>query len=271
MTRGGWMIVAVSDVHLGFSCCDEDPFRKFLEEISLNPHIDHVVLIGDIIDMWRRDPVKLLIDYSDILELLSTMQKSKKVHYVVGNHDYHMIEAGENIQKTYNLEVGTETLIPYGDRTYCFVHGHQFEFSSSLESYQHFANILCMGDDNVGSTANGLWNLYKICFPHFTPVDMEFGLERKFKKAMGLPAERLEERTLKKIRKEAMKRRKNLETQVGDCFIVYGHTHRPFADLKQRVANTGSWVDDASAPHLKKDTYITIEESGAVELRTYPK
>ncbi|MGC1123213.1 MAG: UDP-2,3-diacylglucosamine diphosphatase [Candidatus Methanofastidiosia archaeon] len=265
------MIVALSDVHLGFSCCDEGPFRKFLREISSNPHIDHVVLIGDIFDMWRRDPVKLLIDHSDILELLSTMQKSKNVHYVVGNHDYHMIEAGENIEKKYNLKVGTETFIPYGDRTYYFVHGHQFEFSSSLESYQHFANILCLGDDNVGSTADGLWNLYKMCFPHFTPIKKEFGLERKFKKAMGLPAERLEERTLRKIKKEARKKREELEDQIRDCFIVYGHTHRSFVSLKQKMANTGSWVDDTSAPHLKKDTYITIEESGAVKLLTYPE
>jgi UDP-2,3-diacylglucosamine pyrophosphatase LpxH len=263
------MIVALSDVHLGFSCCEEGPFRKFLKEISSNPHIDHVVLMGDIFDMWRRDPVKLLIDHSDILELLSTMQKSKNVYYVVGNHDYHMIEAGENIEKKYNLEVGAETLIPYGDQTYYFVHGHQFEFSSSLESYQHFANILCMGDDNVGSTADSLWNLYKTCLFHLSPFKREFRLERKFKKAVGMPAERLEERTLKIIRKGAVKKRKELEDQVGDCFIVYGHTHRSFVDLEQKIANTGSWVDDTSAPHLKKDTYITIEESGAVELLTY--
>ncbi|MBU7023992.1 MAG: hypothetical protein HXS40_07470, partial [Theionarchaea archaeon] len=130
-----------------------------------------------------------------------------------------------------------------------------------------------------GSTADGLWNLYKTCLFHVSPFKREFRLERKFKKAVGLPAERFEERALKKIRKEAVKKRKELEDQVGDCFIVYGHTHRSFVDQKHKIANTGSWVDDASASHHKedtcipkeKDTYITIKESGAVELHTYPE
>jgi UDP-2,3-diacylglucosamine pyrophosphatase LpxH len=263
------MIVALSDVHLGFSCCEEGPFRKFLKEISSNPHIDHVVLMGDIFDMWRRDPVKLLIDHSDILELLSTMQKSKNVYYVVGNHDYHIIEAGENIEKKYSLEVGTETLIPYGGQSYYFVHGHQFEFPNSLDSYQQFANILCMGDDNTGRTADSLWNLYKVCFPHFNTAETRSRLKQKFKNALGLPTKRMEKKTLDRIQKEAIKKRKEFEDQMGDCFIVYGHTHRPFVDLEQKIANTGSWVDDTSVPYLKKDTYITIEESGAVELLTY--
>ncbi|MBU7021386.1 MAG: UDP-2,3-diacylglucosamine diphosphatase [Theionarchaea archaeon] len=262
------MIVALSDVHLGFSCCEEGPFRRFLQEISLNPRVDHVVLMGDILDMWRRDPAKLLIDYTDILELLSNMQKSKNVQYVVGNHDYHMIEVSENIKRKYNLDVGMEALIPYGDYTYYFVHGHQFEFPDSLDSYQQFADILCMGDDNTGRTADALWNLYRMCFPHLT-TPKKGRLKRKFRNAVNLPSERLEKRVLDRIQKEAVKKREKFEDKIGDCFIVYGHTHRPYVDLNQKLANSGSWANDASTPHLKKDTYITIKESGAVDLHTY--
>ncbi|MBU7014540.1 MAG: UDP-2,3-diacylglucosamine diphosphatase [Theionarchaea archaeon] len=264
------MIVALSDVHLGFSCCEERIFRRFLQDILLNPQIDHVVLMGDIFDMWRRDPVKLLIEYSDILELLREMRESKSVHYVVGNHDYHMIEAGENLERKYNVEVGTETLIPYGDQSYYFVHGHQFEFPDSLDSYQQFAGILCMGDDATGRTADGLWNLYKTCFGHFDTTGTESRLKQKFKTAVGLPAERLQEKAMNNIQKEAVKKREEFEDQIGDCFIVYGHTHHSYVDPEQKMANTGSWVDDTSVPHLIKDTYITIDERGAVNLLAYP-
>jgi predicted phosphodiesterase len=38
--------------------------------------------------------------------------------------------------------------------------------------------------------------------------------------------------------------------------LVFGHTHRPFVNKKENVANTGSWVTDAADYY---NTYVELQ------------
>ncbi|NOQ48104.1 MAG: hypothetical protein GQ576_03025 [Methanococcoides sp.] len=57
-------IVVVSDVHLGTDEANEEKFIKFLKELDFEK-IEHFVLLGDIIDIWRRDLQKQLLNVPD--------------------------------------------------------------------------------------------------------------------------------------------------------------------------------------------------------------
>jgi len=57
-------------VHLGKYEKSERLFREFLDDVADDLCVEHLVLIGDILDMWRGDADTLLSDYEDILETL---------------------------------------------------------------------------------------------------------------------------------------------------------------------------------------------------------
>ncbi|MGY5881570.1 MAG: hypothetical protein RTV31_15070, partial [Candidatus Thorarchaeota archaeon] len=61
--------IVVSDVHLGYDTkCDVNAFNDFISELEnptgrilqQNETLSNLILIGDIIDLWRRDNVDLL-------------------------------------------------------------------------------------------------------------------------------------------------------------------------------------------------------------------
>ena len=80
------MIIAVSDVHLGCKTSNRESFLRFLEKCD-TPAIDHLVLLGDILDFWRRNNSAVIMENEAILEKLASL-RAKNVHYIVGNHDY---------------------------------------------------------------------------------------------------------------------------------------------------------------------------------------
>ena len=83
------MIIVVSDVHLGCQSSNKKEFMQFLEMCD-TPEIDHLVLLGDILDFWRRNNAHVIVENSDVLEKIGHL-KAKKIHYVVGNHDYYIL------------------------------------------------------------------------------------------------------------------------------------------------------------------------------------
>jgi len=84
-------IIAVSDVHLGYSLSDKENFGKFLDDlakkgnINKNGDINHFVICGDLLDMWRRDMAGVTIENLDILSKLQNLKNlnpSIEVHYL---------------------------------------------------------------------------------------------------------------------------------------------------------------------------------------------
>jgi UDP-2,3-diacylglucosamine pyrophosphatase LpxH len=259
------MIVAVSDVHLGKYERSEALFRKFLDEVVSDPCVEHLVLIGDILDMWRGNADTLVNSYKDILERLGDLNTEKRaVHYVVGNHDYHMIRRDD--LDLYNFLVYPHVVLPSGDETYYFVHGYQFEYPDDMEIYEELANLLCLGGDVLGATVDFFWDLYKETFFALTMPKQWF--YKNFGKSIKPPPERLSRKDMKRINKTIKEWRQENRDDISDTFIVYGHTHDPFVDEKNKIANAGSWVDDPKYPLLEKYTYVTIED-GIIEKRLF--
>ena len=74
------LILAVSDVHLGYQESNRRDFLSFLKEVCkpLGPD-DHLVLLGDILDFWRRNNVTVAIENQLIFKTLESLKS--KVHY----------------------------------------------------------------------------------------------------------------------------------------------------------------------------------------------
>ncbi len=85
------VILAVSDIHLGYSQSNVDEFDAFLQTTIDRTDVDILVILGDFIDMWRRDISGLFLENHQILQSLLTLQQKKTVYYVAGNHDYHLV------------------------------------------------------------------------------------------------------------------------------------------------------------------------------------
>jgi len=235
--------LVVSDVHLGTSDSNKDKFLDFLEHLGENAK--DLVLLGDIFDFWRRDPVGVLLDNFDVLQKLVNLEPRINVHFVIGNHDFHLKHFGES-QIGYIFVFRYSLRLEYGGTTYHFIHGYQLEhkrFGRSLEIYESFADKLCMVGDNVGRAADAIWNV----------IGGGLDMVREKTNTIIQPPEN---RNLGKLKNYAF----DLVNPEGEGiykggFLVYGHTHEPFLDEANRVANTGSWVKSSAS-------YIEIDAGG---------
>lgn len=253
-------IVAVSDVHLGSDHSNEHLFREFLQEVLHDERVDSFVMVGDILDMWRADADVLMKKYEDVLETLTKMSEKKEVFYVVGNHDYHFIEM--NTKNEYPFPVSKAVALPLGEETYWFIHGYQFEFPDALELFEEFADILCMGMDVMGGKAEYFWELYERGASVIRMTREWF--TRTFDRSINPPEKRLSRKDIDDIR-EGIRR---WRTENGaHPFLVYGHTHQPFVNVKGHEVNTGSWVADPYFPHLMRNTSLFIEEKSLPVLK----
>ena len=62
--------IAVSDVHLGYGGGDKNAFKKFLQIKVGIERIRHLLLVGDILDMWRRDNESLIKELLPVIDNL---------------------------------------------------------------------------------------------------------------------------------------------------------------------------------------------------------
>ena len=88
------MIIAVSDLHLGDLASNRTGFLSFIEDF-LKPKCDEItdlVLLGDILDLWRRNCSRVILDNLDILNDVCSL--GFHIHYIVGNHDFIMKQFG---------------------------------------------------------------------------------------------------------------------------------------------------------------------------------
>ena len=259
------MIIVASDVHLGYDKCNYEAFASFLNKCN-SSSIDHLVLLGDLLDFWRRNNAEIVMDerYAEIFNLLGNLT-IKNIHYIVGNHDYHMLRLNERYEKEY----GTTTVFPFTIRpslrlsdngnTFYFIHGYELEVLLNLkpldiESYENLSDHMCSGGDVVGGLAGGIWDIIQ-----------RLNLKRKFTDLDKAPHER---ETIDNIEKFAES--KGVYMLLGmkpDEKLVFGHTHKPFINDDRTIANTGSWVKEATNGQ-PQNTYVKIS-SGQMELKTF--
>jgi UDP-2,3-diacylglucosamine pyrophosphatase LpxH len=249
--------IVVSDLHLGIPESNKSKFMEFLDD--LGDDVERLILLGDVFDLWRRDPLGVMLDNTDVLEKLMSLEPRIDVTFVVGNHDYHAFKFPEShFGHVFDLDPllqRHDLTLQYGDTTYHFIHGYQLEnkIVGSLELYELFADQLCMKGENVGRCADTIWNLVTAKADTWNKLKSRFGVKDK----AALISRPPEERDLEKLPKYA----KNLMGKGGPYeggFVIYGHTHKPDVNMDARIANSGSWVGHAA-------DYLVISDEGVTQ------
>jgi UDP-2,3-diacylglucosamine pyrophosphatase LpxH len=251
------MILAVSDVHLGYDGCNKEAFSKFLDKCE-SIEIEHLVLLGDFFDFWRRNNAKIITENEDILEKLNNLN-AKNIHYIVGNHDYYMFNLSERYEDNFPFKISKNLRLEDGGNRFYFIHGYEFEVLSlepmTLEMYEEFSEKMCFSEDIIGGIAGHLWDFIQ-----------GSGFKEKFEKN---PRERLESlKETNKIYEFATSKGKSfLLGMKTDERLVFGHTHGPFINNEKTVANTGSWVNELPNKEYH-NSYVEIS-GGTMELKFF--
>jgi len=242
---GTTKVVVTSDHHLGYANCDKAAFNAFLDELAQDKDLTHLVLLGDVVDMWRRDASGVFLEAHDTVgKLLALKAKGVQVFYVAGNHDYHVLDLNN---PGYPVQFSKELRLNDGPVTYRFVHGYEFDPEQKIP----FMAFLCrVMSDTGGDFENHLWtdfnslnNIFSKMEPSFVKTDIAAIGTRLHRR----PEERLKD-SLSHINAAACK-----DVKPGEV-LIFGHTHVPFMNKEENVVNSGSWVKD-SKPY---DTYVEL-------------
>jgi len=238
-------VIVTSDHHLGYANSDKAAFNAFLDELAQEKDVTHLVLLGDVVDMWRRDASGVFLEGHDTVgKILALKTQGVKIFYVAGNHDYHVLDLDN---PGYPIQFSKELTLVDGSVTYRFVHGYEFDPEQKVP----FMAFLCrVMSDKGGDLENHLWtdfnslnSIFAKIEPSFVKTDIAAVAERLHRR----PEERLKD-SLNRVNATACKQAKPGE------ILVFGHTHVPFMNKAENVVNTGSWVKDSN-PY---DTYLEL-------------
>ena len=275
-------MITVSDTHLGYEQSDSTNFLKFINSELMNlSKNDKLVLLGDILEFWRgrnidaifsNDSKKVRKNNEEIFSIIMELNKKTNVYYIIGNHDYTVINFLYNYNKNfqdnkYPLDIRKFIRLKDGNLNMFFIHGYQFEVISSLEpltieEYERICTYLCDRTGNlIGKKLSFLWDLY-------TNSLNLVNLRRISLSKIGSitkPPEKREE-NINKIDNivESTAFRQLFFGIKDDEYLVFGHTHRPFKNLDKKVLNCGSWLKYAE----RHNSYVKIENE-KVELIYY--
>lgn len=245
--------IAVSDLHIGYELSNTKLFARFLNVISAWD-VDHLLLVGDIIEIWRRDMLGVLLQYSEIFTKLKELAESINVVCVAGNHDWHTLNIGKVIEYPKPFDNFVEEFkIDVGDFYYRFVHGHQFDAKCSNNEVNEG---MCHSNDEQGKEMSDTWNnigsasmlfytpLHKISIP--PPYIGVLAYVAK----PGILGETPDE--LEIFRETALRNKDPKE------FLLYGHTHNAMLDKEKMVADSGCWVGSCADYILIEDETISL-------------
>lgn len=247
-------IIVTSDQHLGYENSNVDDFRRFLKYISsIKNDVESFVILGDFVDMWRRDASGVFLEYSDIVNTLLALRSAGiNIYFIAGNHDYHALRL---LHHSYPFEFRQDLVLPTtsGKLNYRFRHGWEYD----LAQQPPIMEMLChnMSDDTGGALSN-LYNIMLHLKDHFSNIsdliDFHGGKEGYIKHLMTKPEERLQP-FLSDVERKAYHDVKYAER------LVFGHTHRPFVSRDLKLVNTGSWVRDQQTNNANYNTFAEID------------
>ncbi len=159
------MIIAVADLHLGSQMANKSGFTNFISEY-LEPNqedISRIVLLGDILDLWRNTNSQVLLQNFDVLTELARLNMKK--NYLAGNHDYAIFSLLNQSSSSVLpdspglLDQVSETLDLTSDGINLkFIHGHQVDYWPALSFYEIFSQAMCFVDD-AEQELSDVWNI----------------------------------------------------------------------------------------------------------------
>jgi UDP-2,3-diacylglucosamine pyrophosphatase LpxH len=250
-------VLVCSDQHLGYTYSKTDDFRKFLDQTAKRTDIGTLVLLGDLVDMWRRDVSGLFLEYSDLIDRLSNIGKAGiKIYIIAGNHDYHLLKLKDPV---YQYEFYKELDLPSstGGLQYKFRHGYEFD----LAQREPLMEALCHNmSDEAGDAKSMVYSLLTGFKDHFSDlISFHGGNEALVNHLMTSPETRLKP-YLTKVEARACRYVKDNEV------LIFGHTHRPFVSKDRRVVNTGSWISEPHSEYVF-NTFVELDGDNVKLLR----
>lgn len=238
--------IAVSDVHLGWGGSNPS-FLDFLDWVSLQ-RPDFFILAGDIFELWRRDLSGALLEHWKFLSKISNLSERVEVVLIAGNHDWHLLESRRTKGDVYPypelFRVAETFEITVQDRTYKFLHGHQFDPKCSNKRVNE---SLCHSNDNQGKAMSDGWDRRGVVggLPITIPNSIyfnSFSVPPRYLTTLEYVAH---PGFLKNRPKELQRIESRVEKERDENeYVVYGHTHSPFVGNAR--ANTGSWTEGNS-------------------------
>ena len=214
--------IIISDTHIGSRFYKSDQLLGFLKSIEY----DQIILAGDIIDF-----IRIPVFTERCMEILSSVDRSKDVVYVVGNHDESLV--GLVGKKIMGIRFVNKYEFDEGGRKFRVEHGDSYD-----EGWLHkklFVKFISM-----------MQSLLEIIF--------DFDLTTWW--------------TKRYIQKHKLRTIINILKYNDDVDVfIMGHTHNPEAliwiDADQQIKtyiNSGDWVTH--------QTYVEIND-GVARLRKY--
>lgn len=249
--------MVVSDVHLGSKTCDVGSFNSFLHSLNDDRDLTDLVLLGDIVDMWRRDASGVFLESMETIQIIKDLKKRINVHYVAGNHDYHVLKLKNRAPHYHYPFEFTQTLhLTDGAHNYLFMHGYEFEYGRALKLIRPSMDILCrFNSDLDGIGEEKLWDSLrrKALDVHYTVFTqrLERRLRRSPRSLNDSPEERLKDKKLEVVERRAYELVRGKTNHV----LIFGHTHHPFMRSGEDLVNTGSWVTESPV----HNTYVVLE------------
>jgi predicted phosphodiesterase len=239
-------IIVVSDQHLGFENVDKAAFNRFLDQLQKDSGVTDLVLLGDVVDMWRRDASGVFLENKDTFDRVALLQTKMNVHYIAGNHDYHVLRLQGH---AYPLKFARDLTLQQNGKTIVFKHGYEFDEMQR----EHFMESLCHAmSDNKGDRDQNIWTALsrdKGDLGHVLSMIFQRGSMAQHAALLMLdPEERLKD-SMGRVEKRA-----KASIQPNEV-LVFGHTHRPFVDKDENLVNSGSWIN-SSPVH---NTYVRVE------------
>jgi UDP-2,3-diacylglucosamine pyrophosphatase LpxH len=247
-------VIVTSDQHLGYDKSDRTSFSKFLDNLASDLAPTDFVLLGDVVDMWRRDASGVFLESHDILEKILGLTAKMNVYFVAGNHDYHVLRLVNKPGRFYPIMFypippSPDLVLHDGNYQYLFKHGWEYD----EEQQPPIMEAMCRAmSDETGDIESNIWNILTHESGFLEELKSVANRERRKQQIHHLqlrPEERLTDFLLRRVEQKACNDVK------ANQVVVFGHTHVPFVNKKENVANTGSWVTDAPADY---DTYVEL-------------
>jgi UDP-2,3-diacylglucosamine pyrophosphatase LpxH len=234
-------VVAASDQHLGYANSEVDCFLAFLDSISKRSDVGQLIILGDWMDMWRRDSIGIFLEFRESVSKLLALSSKMQVVVVAGNHDYHELLLDG---PTYGFQFLKEYSFTSGGIKYIFKHGWEFD----PEQQPFLMELLCHNFSNAGGAD------LSVLYADITNLPTEVKDLLEFHKGPKALASHLMQPPELRLQPGDVELRAFSSLDPGEK-LVFGHTHRPFVSSDGRVANSGSWVTDAEY----HNTYVELD------------